>query len=95
MKLRIHSPHASAFTIPTDGPEGHLVGAARMSATPESGVCGKFGRTWDVDNLFVMDGSVMPTQGSANPGLTIQALAAMTADYLVSNHQSIFAGRPA
>jgi choline dehydrogenase-like flavoprotein len=55
-----------------------------MSATAGMGVCDKFGRTWDVPNLFVMDGSVMPTQGSANPGLTIQALAARTADHLVS-----------
>jgi choline dehydrogenase-like flavoprotein len=46
----------------------HLVGGARMSATAGTGVCDKFGRTWDVPNLFVMDGSVFPTQGSANPG---------------------------
>jgi len=37
-----------------------------------------------------MDGSVMPTQGSANPGLTIQALAARTADYLISQGDSVF-----
>jgi hypothetical protein len=61
-----------------------------MSKRPEDGVCDKFGRTWDVPNLFVMDGSVMPTQGSANPGLTIQALAARTADYLISQHEAIF-----
>ena len=70
----------------------HLVGGARMSERPEDGVCDKFGRTWDVDNLFVMDGSVMPPQGSANPGLTIQALAARTADYLISQHEAVFAG---
>ena len=32
-------------------------------------------RAWGVPNLFVCDGSVMPTQGSANPALTIMALA--------------------
>ena len=68
----------------------HLVGGARMSATAATGVCDKFGRTWDVPNLFVMDGSVFPTQGSANPGLTIQALAARTADYLISQNDAIF-----
>lgn len=83
---------AGAREIVQEARYAHLVGAARMSATPETGVCDKFGRTWDVENLFVMDGSVMPTQGSANPGLTIQALAARTADYLISNHESIFAG---
>jgi hypothetical protein len=32
----------------------------------------------------------LPTQGAANPGLTIQALAARTADYLVSQGDRIF-----
>ena len=85
---------AGAQEVVQEARYAHLVGASRMSATPETGVCDKFGRTWDVDNLFVMDGSVMPTQGSANPGLTIQALAARTADYLISHHASILAGRP-
>ena len=68
----------------------HLVGGARMSATPDTGICDKFGRTWDIPNLFVMDGSVFPTQGSANPGLTIQALAARTADYLITQNDAVF-----
>lgn len=83
---------AGAKEVVQESRFAHLVGAARMSATPEAGVCDKFGRTWDVDNLFVMDGSVMPTQGSANPGLTIQALAARTADYLISQSDAIFRG---
>ncbi len=85
---------AGATEVVQEARFAHLVGAARMSATPETGVCDKFGRTWDVDNLFVMDGSVMPTQGSANPGLTIQALAARTADYLISQKDAIFSGEP-
>jgi choline dehydrogenase-like flavoprotein len=68
----------------------HLVGGARMSATSDAGICDKFGRTWDIPNLFIMDGSVFPTQGSANPGLTIQALAARTADYLITQNDAIF-----
>ena len=83
---------AGATEVVQEARYAHLVGGARMSASSEFGVCDKFGRTWDVDNLFVMDGSVMPTQGSANPGLTIQALAARTADYLISQCDSIFAG---
>jgi choline dehydrogenase-like flavoprotein len=39
-------------------------------------------RSWDVGNLLVCDGSVLPTQGSANPAITISALAARTADWL-------------
>ncbi len=80
---------AGAREVTQESRFAHLVGACRMGASPEDSVCDKFGRTWDVDNLFVMDGSVMPTQGSANPGLTIQALAARTADYLVSQHSAI------
>ncbi len=83
---------AGATEVVQESRYAHLVGAARMSATPETGVCDKFGRTWDVHNLFVMDGSVMPTQGSANPGLTIQALAARTADYLISQGEACFKG---
>jgi choline dehydrogenase-like flavoprotein len=83
---------AGATEVVQESRYAHLVGAARMSATPETGVCDKFGRTWDVHNLFIMDGSVMPTQGSANPGLTIQALAARTADYLISQGEACFKG---
>jgi choline dehydrogenase-like flavoprotein len=39
-------------------------------------------RVWEVPPLFVADGSVMPTQGSANPALTIMALSARLADRL-------------
>lgn len=83
---------AGATEVVQESRFAHLVGAARMSARPEDGVCDKWGRTWDIENLFVMDGSVMPTQGSANPGLTIQALAARTADYLIHQSASIFSG---
>jgi choline dehydrogenase-like flavoprotein len=68
----------------------HLVGAARMGSDPSASVVDKFGRTHDIPNLFVCDGSILPTQGSANPGLTIQALAARTADYLIKQGDAIF-----
>jgi choline dehydrogenase-like flavoprotein len=68
----------------------HLVGAARMGSDPEQSVVDQFGRTHEISNLFVCDGSILPTQGSANPGLTIQSLAARTADYLISQGERIF-----
>lgn len=58
----------------------HLVGTCRMGSSPEDSVVDRWCRSWDVPNLFVCDGSVLPTQGSANPALTISALAARTAD---------------
>jgi choline dehydrogenase-like flavoprotein len=60
----------------------HLIGGCRMGAEPETGVVDGDLRTFAVPNLFVVDGSVCPTQGSANPALTIMALAARAADYL-------------
>ena len=61
-----------------------------MGNDPANSVVDKYGRTHDIANLFICDGSIMPTQGSANPGLTIQALAARTADYLISQGESVF-----
>jgi choline dehydrogenase-like flavoprotein len=60
----------------------HLVGTCRMGFTPQDSVVDQWCRTWDVPNLLVCDGSVLPTQGSANPALTISAIAARTADWL-------------
>ena len=67
-----------------------LLGDSRGGSDPAASVVDRFGRTHDVANLFICDGSILPTQGSANPGLTIQALAARTADYLVSQGDRIF-----
>jgi choline dehydrogenase-like flavoprotein len=38
------------------------------------------GRSWDIPNLWICDGSLFPTSGGVNPSLTIQALACRTAD---------------
>jgi choline dehydrogenase-like flavoprotein len=81
---------AGAEEVVQEARYAHLVGACRMGADPGTSVVDKFGRTHDISNLFVCDGSVLPTQGSANPGLTIQCLAARTADYLVSQGTRIF-----
>jgi choline dehydrogenase-like flavoprotein len=67
----------------------HLIGGARMGNDPRSSVVDSFGRTHDIPNLILCDGSIFPTQGSANPGLTIQALAARTADYLISEGEAV------
>ncbi|MEO8410538.1 MAG: GMC family oxidoreductase [Propionivibrio sp.] len=82
---------AGASEIAQEARYAHLVGAARMGSDPATSVVDKFGRSHDIANLFICDGSVFPTQGSANPGLTIQSLAARCADYLVSRGASVFA----
>jgi choline dehydrogenase-like flavoprotein len=60
----------------------HLVGGCRMGSDPERSVVDADHRCWEVPNLFIADGSVMPTQGSANPALTIMALASRLAERL-------------
>jgi choline dehydrogenase-like flavoprotein len=62
----------------------HLVGGARMSKTPDAGVVNADQQVWSIPNLYVTDGSVLPTQGAVNPALTIMALAARVADRLVA-----------
>jgi choline dehydrogenase-like flavoprotein len=61
----------------------HLVGGCRMGSDPERSVVDSDHRAWEVPNLFIADGSVMPTQGSANPALTIMALASRLAERMV------------
>ena len=81
---------AGAKEVVQEARYAHLVGAARMGSDPATSVVDKYGRSHDIANLFICDGSVMPTQGSANPGLTIQALAARAADYLISQGTTVF-----
>lgn len=58
----------------------HLMGGCRMGFTPDDSVTDADGRTWDVPNLWVCDGSLMPTGGGVNPSMTIMANAARIAD---------------
>ncbi len=62
----------------------HLVGGGRMGGRPEESVVDSDHRVWGVPNLFLCDGSVCPTQGSANPALTIMALASRLAERIAS-----------
>jgi len=53
----------------------HILGTCRMGSNPETSVVNADGRSWDVPNLWICDGSLFPTCGGVNPSLTIQALA--------------------
>lgn len=65
----------------------HLVGGCRMAARREEGVVDHNLKMFGVPNVYVVDGSVLPTQGAANPALTIMALAARCADHLARGTQ--------
>jgi choline dehydrogenase-like flavoprotein len=63
-------------------PSTHQMGTARMSHDPEQGVTNEYGRTHEVPNLFISDGSVQTTAGAANPTLTIVSLVLRQADHI-------------
>ena len=65
-------------------PSTHNLGTCRMSQRPRDGVVDRFGRTHDVPNLFVSDGSQFTTGAAANPTLTIVALAIRQAEFIAT-----------
>lgn len=62
----------------------HVLGGLRMSDDPALSVCDGFGKLHDIDNLYCMDGGVMPSGSGYNPTLTLIALALRAAGNLVS-----------
>jgi choline dehydrogenase-like flavoprotein len=75
---------AGATDVMTIQRYAHLVGGARMAQRAEDGVVDRDCRVFGVPNLLICDGSVFPTQGSANPALSIMANAARVADRLAA-----------
>ncbi|HEY1570335.1 MAG TPA: GMC family oxidoreductase [Pseudonocardiaceae bacterium] len=75
---------AGAGEVITFDRYAHLVGGARMADRPERGVVDADCRTFAVPNLYITDGSVLPTQGAANPALTIMAITARAAGRLIA-----------
>ena len=73
---------AGAQDVLTISRYAHLIGGARMGTSPGNSVVNRDQRVWAVPNLYIADGSVAPTQGSANPALTIMALSSRLAVHL-------------
>jgi len=63
-------------------PSTHNMGTCRQSEKARDGVCDKYGRTHDIANLYISDGSQFTSGGAENPTLTIVALAIRQADHL-------------
>jgi choline dehydrogenase-like flavoprotein len=68
----------------------HLMGTARMGRDPETSVVNEWGRSHDVRNLFVTDGSVFVTAGAVNPTNSIQAISLHVADRIKQNLANLF-----
>jgi choline dehydrogenase-like flavoprotein len=53
-------------------------------------VVNRWGRSHDVKNLFIVDGSIFVTSGGVNPASTIQACALYIADTIKKNLTNLF-----
>lgn len=63
-------------------PAWHLLGTCRLGANPADSVTNQWHQSWDVSNLFIMDGSVLPTGAAVNPTSTIGAMTLRAASHL-------------
>ena len=63
-------------------PAWHLLGTCRMGDDPADSVVNRWHQSWDVPNLYLMDGSVLPTGAAVNPTSTIGAVVLRAASHL-------------
>lgn len=63
----------------------HQAGTCRMGNDPKTSVVDRHCRIHDVDNVYVVDGSVHVNNGGFNPSLTIQAIAYWASAAMVKN----------
>lgn len=61
----------------------HLLGTAKMGQDAATSVVDAWGRSHDIPNLFIFDGSIWPTSSGMNPTATIAAMSLRCADHLV------------
>lgn len=84
------------FTTPNGGyipGTWHHLGTCRMGDDHETSVVNRWQQTWDVPNLYIMDGSPMVTSAAVNPTSTIGAMTVRAATYLRDNFGSARACR--
>ena len=72
----------------TYGGAGHIMGTYRMGDDPKTSVVDSFQRSHDHNNLYLVGSGTFPTGGTANPTLTLSALALRTADSIVADLKS-------
>jgi len=60
----------------------HQCGTARMGMDPAASVVNADLKAHDLDNLYIVDASVLPTSAAVNPSLTVAALALRAGDHI-------------
>ena len=61
-----------------------------MGNNPDTSVENGWGRSHDVKNLFIVEGSIFVTSGAVNPTSTIRALALYIGDSIKKNITNLF-----
>ncbi len=80
-RFRVLLDESRQFPEPVNGGRHHM-GTTRMHPDPKEGVVDANAAVHGVPNLYIAGSSVFPTSGSANPTLTLVALALRLADHL-------------
>jgi choline dehydrogenase-like flavoprotein len=60
----------------------HQMASARIAGTPAQGALKPTGESWEIEGLYVADGSAMPTSSGVNPMVTILGLAHYIAQHV-------------
>ena len=77
--------HVQVFDYGTvAGSAVHEMGTARMGKDPKTSVLNAHNQMHEAKNVFITDGSCMPSGGCQNPSLTYMALTARACDFAVS-----------
>jgi cholesterol oxidase len=67
----------------------HPLGGCPMGDSAATGVANHWGQVWNYPNLYVVDGSIIPTALSVNPSATISALAERIAFWMIHGREMI------
>jgi choline dehydrogenase-like flavoprotein len=62
----------------------HQSGTVRMGSDPATSAIDQYCRTWDHQNLFVIDASFFPSAAAVNPALTIVAQAIRASEHILA-----------
>jgi choline dehydrogenase-like flavoprotein len=62
---------------------GHPMGGCALGGDPRRAVVDSWGRSWDIEGLYIADSSILPTSLGVNPCYTVYALARQIAHKLV------------
>jgi choline dehydrogenase-like flavoprotein len=72
----------ASMPVPIAG-VAHQAGTARFGADPETSVADVTCKAHELDNLYIVDASVLPSIGAVNPALTVMANAIRVGEHLL------------